>query len=147
MRKLLLLLCAVSCMGVAPPDQNEISEITLERTPCFGTCPVDTITLHPDGTADYFGKMNVARIGHFKGRFNKDDFARLSKLLTDRKFFDFHASYWPGVTDQPGVATTVKRGDKIKRVDDNGRSGPIELWALEMAIAGVAKDINWKKVE
>ena len=91
------------------PDRNEITEISLERTPCFGTCPVDTITLHPDGTADYFGKMNVARIGHYKGRFNQDDFARLSKLLTDRKFFDFQAGYWPGITDQPGVATTVKR--------------------------------------
>ena len=146
MRKLLLLLSAVTCMGVAPAE-NEITEISLERTPCFGTCPVDTITLHPDGTADYFGKMNVARIGHYKGRFNQDDFARLSKLLIDRKFFDFQPFYWPGITDQPGLITTVKRGDKTKQVHDNGRAGPIELWALEMAIAGVAKDINWKKVE
>ena len=47
MRKLLLLIPLVLCMGCkgTPPNKDAITEISLARTPCFGTCPVDTLTL------------------------------------------------------------------------------------------------------
>jgi hypothetical protein len=58
-----------------------------------------------------------------------------------------HPAYVIAVTDLPSVITTVKRGGKTKRVRDYGRAGPLEHWTFQMAIAGVARDIDWKKVE
>ena len=29
----------------AAPDQEKVSEISLKRTPCFGTCPVDEVKI------------------------------------------------------------------------------------------------------
>jgi Domain of unknown function (DUF6438) len=147
MRKLLLLSCIVLCLGVSAPPEGEVTEITLERTPCFGSCPVFAMTLHPGGTADYFGKMHVAKLGHYRGNFHPDDFARLSQLLEARGFFGLRPRYARAVTDMATVITRVKRGDTTTKVEDYGRAGPLDLWAIEMAITGVAADIDWKKVE
>ena len=45
--------------------QPQITEIRLERTPCFGSCPVDEVILRPDGSATYIGKRFVKRIGRY----------------------------------------------------------------------------------
>ena len=57
------------------------------------------------------------------------------------------ADYSEPVTDLPSVIITVKRGGQKKTVKDYGEFGPLDLWAMEKAIEGVARDIEWKKVE
>jgi hypothetical protein len=48
-----------------------ITEIILERTRCYGTCPIDTLALHSDGTAFYTGNVNTELSGQFAGSFRK----------------------------------------------------------------------------
>jgi len=146
MRRVLLLTPIVSCLKAAPPE-DRITEISLERTPCLGKCPIDVLVLRSDGTADYFGKEHVARIGHFRGRFNPEDFARLSKVVASHGDFFRKAFYGPRGADIPGVETTVKRGEETTKVSHNFSAGPVELWAMEMAIRGVAADIMCEQVE
>ena len=72
----LALLLAVSATTAAP----EITEIRLERTPCFGGCPVDEVILRPDGTATYVGKRFVDRIGRYRGTFKRERFDRCMSI-------------------------------------------------------------------
>ncbi|WP_422927931.1 DUF6438 domain-containing protein [Singulisphaera sp. PoT] len=132
-------------VGFAPNE--EITEITLQRTPCFGACPTDRVVLHPDGNADYYGQRHVQRVGHYKGIFGEANFDRLSKLIVAQRFFDLKPRYHRGVTDLPSVIVTVKRGDKVTEVNDNGHAGPLELWGIEMAITGVLAEVAWEKAE
>jgi hypothetical protein len=63
---MLRILAVVGMMFLlAPPvaDGAEITEISLERTPCYGSCPVDQVILRSGGTARYMGTRFVPRTG------------------------------------------------------------------------------------
>lgn len=127
---------------------DEITEITLERTPCFGFCPVYTVTLRRDGHGRYEGKQNVER----EGVWVTDDenpmlFNQLAQLAQAIRFRDFQQKYAAPVTDLPSAITTVRFGDQTKRVINYGNRAPIELWGLEMAIDGVVSKLKWKKAD
>ena len=65
--------------GDQPPDLTSLSDadlktvtIQLERSGCYGTCPVYTVTIHGDGRLEYNGKGHVKEIGAREGRTEMD---------------------------------------------------------------------------
>lgn len=146
MRTACLALSIVS-LAFAAQAEDAVTEIRLERTPCFGSCPVDEVILRPDGTATYIGKRFVERAGRYEGTFNRGVFERLAKLLEAQKFFDMEDRYDVPETDNPSVITSATRGGAEKRVVDYGNGGPIELWGIEEAIRGVVAEVEWRKAE
>jgi hypothetical protein len=124
---------------------DPITEITLERTPCYGSCPIDTMVFRADGTAEYTGTRFVKRTGRYTGKIARGDFDALARLVAEKKFFELKDRYSAPITDQPTLITTMKRGDKSKRVSNYGEAGPKELRELEKAIVAAMEKIAWEK--
>jgi hypothetical protein len=131
--------------GMARGETGEITEITLERTPCFGTCPVYKVTLRRDGTAFYEGNEYVRQMGKHRGTIEAPLFDRLAQRVAGKGFFDLEGHYSEPVTDHPSVITTVLRGGTRKRVDRYANAGPRALKTLERAIDAAANRIGWEK--
>lgn len=131
--------------GAPAPPVQRITEISLERTPCFGSCPVDKVVLRADGTATYTGTRFVERLGEFQGTFSPRDFQRLAGLLTSQRFFNLRNRYAAPATDLPSRITTAVRNGARKTVTNYGDAGPVSLWTVEVAILGVASEIRWEK--
>jgi hypothetical protein len=140
---MLLLATALACF--APDDAKGVTEISLERTRCLGTCPVDKVILRSDGTATYIGTQFVGRLGTYEGKFRRPDFFALCKLLESRGFYAMKARYDSRATDLPSVVTRVVRDGEEKSVVNYGEAGPVELWGIEMAVRGVVAEVEWKK--
>ena len=158
-------------------DASEVTEISLQRTPCMGECPVDQLVLRADGTATYTGVANVERMGNYTGTFYKrpatkpepktgafelpegvdelvptppDYFTGLVELMQLNKFFERKASYGEGedgFDDFSAVIISAVRKGERKTVTNRTIRGSIALWGIEMAMRGVAADIKWQKVE
>ena len=143
MRTLLLL---VSALGLAPPE-DAITEISLERTACYGACPVDKVILRSDGKAEYTGSEHVKRKGNYKGKIGNDDFQKLAKLVAEKKFFDLKDNYTRPITDHPTLITTAKRGKTTKKVSNYANAAPKELEEIEKKIIELIDKIEWKKAE
>ena len=62
--------------------------ITLEHTPCLGTCPTYVVTLHADGRVDWTGAEHVAAIGVRHARVSPDRVAQLVELAERARFFE-----------------------------------------------------------
>jgi hypothetical protein len=120
--------------------------IELERTACFGCCPIYTVTLFRDGKARYHGEAFVKNEGDFKGSIHISAFGRLCYLLERLRFFEFEREYNAPWTCSPTVYLRVWRAGEAEPivVKDYGSYGPIELWALEQAVDAVASRIEWK---
>lgn len=133
-----------SALKTKPKIEEGITEISLERTPCYGDCPADWVILRADETAFYYpkGKSGATRM---KGKIDKWDFAPLAKLLETQGFFALKDSYSAIMTDQATHFTSVVKDGNRKTVRNYGNAGPTSLWGLEMAIRGVAADIKWVK--
>jgi hypothetical protein len=122
---------------------GQITEITLERTACFGACPMYKVTLRSDGTATYKGEQYVERKGTYNGTFH--GFHRLVQLIEKQGYFNLKDEYTIEATDMPSAITSVVRAGKRKTITHYGDSGPVELWAIEQAIDGVVANARWDK--
>lgn len=128
----------------APTGAADIIEIRLQRTSCFGSCPVYTVTLHRDGTARYRGEQFVERVGEYEGRVGRTAFDALAELAVARHFFELGPFYEMLATDLPSTITTVVTRSDVWTVSDYGGAGPAALRDLERAIDIVAERIPWR---
>ena len=88
--------------------------ITLERTVCFGTCPVYVLTIYSDGRVEYVGKRFVKKIGSAAGRITRQQLEELVMEFTNIYYFNLPASIEPGskhcpqgATDHPSAITSL----------------------------------------
>ena len=134
------------------PTADSAVRITLERSPCFGTCPVYSVTLDGSGAVLFEGRRFVADTGISTGRVPPGRIDSLVAELTAGGYFDFADRYAAGepgceryATDLPSVITEVRAGGRSKRIEhDHGcMEAPQALTALEGRIASVAGVASW----
>jgi hypothetical protein len=135
---------AASQMPVSA-DKDQITEVTLERTACYGTCPAYMVTLRRDGTISYKGRKYVELEGAYEGK--ADGFDRLAQLIISSGYFNLKDRYTIKATDLPSTITSVVRGGKRKTISNYGDTGPVELWGIEMAIDGMLKGAKLEKTK
>jgi Domain of unknown function (DUF6438) len=137
---------------VDKPAAAETPAVTLERTPCFGTCPVYTVAISRSGEVRFTGKHHVAQTGQATAAIPP---ARVDSLLDELDaagYFGFADDYVMNspacgmyATDSPTVITSATRDGKTKTIrHDRGCSAaPPELSRLEQRIDEVAETGKW----
>lgn len=128
--------------------------ITLERTPCFGTCPVYKLEIFADGKVVYEGKDFVKRKGTVQGRITKAavqqlvrEFNRINYLRLDDEYISEGPNCPEWWTDSPSAVTSInwKGRQKTIRHYHGCRGAKVldQLTALEQKIDQVAKTRRW----
>ena len=123
--------------------EHGVTEIGLERTACFGTCPVYTVILKSDGTVRYTGEDYVAHKGTRTGRISDWAFNQLAEYLIESGYMGMESNYEVPVTDMATAYTTAVVKGKRKLIRNYGDVGPSKLWALQQAIDGVLTEAEW----
>lgn len=119
--------------------------IDLERTGCFGTCPIYRVSLFRGGRAEWRGVRHTERTGHFEGEVNIFDYGKLCYLLRKFGFDQLPKSFTANWTDSPTFIVTVTTKQGTKAVSDYSGIGPIELWAVQQTIDAVGERIQWTR--
>lgn len=129
--------------------KDKIHSITLERTMCYGPCPVYRVTFNKDGKAIYEGRNNVDKIGRYVGEVDLSDFEKMSELLERLKFGELNSDYSADKenSELQTVITSVSYNQGEKCVSNHGDSGPMEIWAVEKVVDGIVQDIYWEEEE
>jgi hypothetical protein len=152
-----LIVVAAACgQRSAPSPQTDPAQadgrITLERRPCFGACPVYTVTLERTGGVAYEGRRFVADSGAHTGSIPPARADSLFREVEAAGWFTFADRYAMGeptceryATDLPSVITEVRMNGRTKRIEhDHGCMGaPEKLAALERRIDEVAGVRRW----
>jgi hypothetical protein len=123
-------------------------KIKLERTGCYGTCPIYKIEFNIDGTVEYNDIKYVDKIGKYSGEIYLLNYGKLCFLvdnyLGEYSDSDFRA-HW--TDDEACIITIEFKNNKEIEIYDYGRQGPIELWALQNVIDGLKDKIELEKIE
>jgi uncharacterized protein DUF6438 len=126
--------------------------VTLERTACFGSCPVYSISVSPSGEVTYDGKAHVRRTGAATARIPRDRVEALLSELERAGYFSFADRYLPSepacgraATDAPTVTTSVTLGGRTKRIAHyyGCSSVPGALTILEQRIDETLNSGQW----
>jgi hypothetical protein len=149
--------CARNKPASAPTERSSQSAastptITLERTACFGSCPVYTISVLPSGDVQYEGRAHVRKLGPATGRVPKERVDALLSELERGGYFTFAERYTSAepscgryATDSPSVITSVTVRGRTKRIiHDYGCGGaPGSLVVLEQRIDEALHSGQW----
>ena len=124
-----------------PP--KEYDQFKLERTACYGVCPVYEVIVNENDILEFRGKRFVTEEGGAVGkRLDEHSFDRLVMITKEYDFASFDSAY-PNddasncprmATDSPSVIITVKTKDSLKKVsvyggciDFDGRERWVEM--------------------
>src|SRR5690349_20101373 len=82
--------------AVSLPQVNNVPAdalIELRRTPCFGTCPVYTVSIRAAGRVTYVGEKFVRVVGRQTARVDPSVVAKLLARADSLRFFDLRNAY------------------------------------------------------
>jgi hypothetical protein len=153
---------AVACHGRGPTylaPQQAIPDdtlITLERSPCFGTCPDYTVAISADGTVTFYGKDFVKTKGIAKATLTSENMRQLISEFDGAKYFSLKNKYetkedgcpeeW---SDHSVVSTSIKINGAAKSIyhyqgcKDGQVIYPKELTTLEDRIDVIVGTNRW----
>ncbi|MDQ2799524.1 MAG: DUF6438 domain-containing protein [Armatimonadota bacterium] len=127
--------------------EGDITEIRVERTWCYGGCPIDTLIVGTGGAALYTGRRSVPRLGDYAAAADYPDaLFPLAHWLTGQGFFDLKDSYGQGNIDIADTILTVARGGQRKTVVNHGLGQSDLVWGMATAVHGFAADLMWQPV-
>lgn len=155
---LALALLASACVARTGEQANQIREsdletvvITLERSACFGPCPIYTLSIQGDGTVTYDGKRFVKVEGRRTYKIPKSDVKKLVEQFYKIGYFSLKDEYTQVenpdgtvtvVTDLPTHTTSIAIGGRKKRVV-NYFGGPESLRELENKIDEISRSAKY----
>jgi len=156
-----LALAMAACSVVAPqptptptvvptPDYATLV-ITLERTACFGFCPIYRIAVYGDGRGEYEGDRNVAVEGNQSATLTPDQVQQLVAAYEAANYFGLKDDYTAPVTDLPSTLTSVTIDGQTKVITnyggcmefDSAEKAPQSLCDFEILIDKVTNSAQW----
>jgi hypothetical protein len=122
-----------------------ITEIGIERTGCFGSCPAYTFIIKSDGTFRYKGEKYAQRQGEFTGTVPAGEFDHLAQFIKDAGFMQLSDTYERAITDSSTVYTMIVMSGQRKVISDYAQAGPSKLWAIERLIDDLLIKAHWNE--
>lgn len=121
---------------------------SIEKTPCFGKCPVFQVQFYNDGLVKWNGRMNVERMGTYETHVDEDLLRRIKDKAKALHYFDLAPRYpeQSEVADLPSTITYVRVGDVEKQVV-NTYQAPENLLAFENFLLELIERLNWKPAD
>jgi hypothetical protein len=120
--------------------------ITLERTPCFGSCPSYSVTIDAAGTVTYKGFKYVRVEGRQSDRIPVSRVAALWAAAKRIGFFEMRDSYRAPITDHPTTFVSIRGAGRSKRIEDYV-AGPDDLKQFERLIEETARTKRWVSLD
>jgi hypothetical protein len=134
------------CENVKAQSKSE-TLITIERTACFGSCPIYSAEIYSDGTVIYKGKDFVKIEGEKRYKIPQVRIKMLIEEFQKANYFSLKDKYETDengmiITDQPTTITSIVLNGKQKKVV-NYYGAPKELEKLENKIDDLADLLDY----
>lgn len=119
---------------------------SIERTACFGTCPMYRLTVYRDGTLEYEGEQFVKLTGKHTDTISPEQVAELDRLFAANGYFDLKDAYDDAsVTDMPSCHTAYAQGGRTKTIRHylGDMGAPEALGRIEDGFDAIVHVENW----
>ncbi len=126
---------------------NDSLFASIEKSPCFGQCPVYTMKIYNNGLVKYSGKNFVTRKGNYVMELNRDQMLSFINTANSIKYMEMDDSYDnPNVTDVPSATSSIVIDRKRKQI--KRRFGyPKNLIEYEKLFDDLLNSDKWIQIE
>ena len=131
-----------------PPSGGSGSAVmaSLERTACYGRCPIYTVKVLRDGTVQWEGERFVKVTGKATAKLSAAKLAELADAFAKAGYFALKDKYTRyDITDHPSANTSYDDGSHHKAIAHyhGDRSAPAALDQLEARIDEIVGTSKW----
>lgn len=110
-------LTSTGCGAGANMSLNNMNKvIEMSKGPCYGRCPVFTLTIYDKGVASYTGERDTDRLGTYVKRLDKVQMERLLREFKNANLWQYKDAYRGRIPDMQSVSITYYEGAKKKTV-------------------------------
>lgn len=128
------------------PGKNDSLLISMERTPCYGTCPTYKFSVYKDGYTEYEGIRFVNKEGHYYTILSKENLKKINDKARDIRFYYFKDEYIDrGITDFPTTIIVYNLQGNRKQVIDGYDETPRDLKDFELFLDQIMDNSVWMK--
>lgn len=110
-------LLSVGCgpsAGMSLSSMDKVIEMT--KGPCYGRCPVFTLTIYEKGIVSYKGERYTDRLGTYVKKLEKDEMERLLREFKNANLWQYKDAYRGRIPDMQSVSITFYDGSRKKTV-------------------------------
>ena len=127
----LFILFFSSCYNFVKKEKSKdkLEIISLEKTACFGTCPIFKITIYNNGETNYIGKKFVKKPGNHKLNLKQKEIDLILKKAKKINFQNLKKEYTENISDLPTTYIMIKN-----KTIKNHFGAPDKLKELETLI-------------
>ncbi len=131
-----------SCAGVKVIGDNKGQVAAIEKSPCFGKCPVYSMQIFKDGKVSYEGKMNTKKLGVFQKNITKKELKDIAKAFESAKFTTLQDIYTSELEDLPSTMLYYSNGSINKSVVGK-ENRPPQVLQLQYMLEKIADSDGW----
>ena len=122
-----------------PPD----ALIRLQRTSCFGACPIYTVTIDARGTVTYEGERSVRVVGRRTAHVDKSIVAGLLAKAERIRFFEMRDAYRMIENPDGTVTSVTDLPTRFVSVTVNGRTKKVKAYVAALdSLAEFEREID-----
>lgn len=112
------------------PNEN-YDEIIVSTSGCFGTCPIQSISIRKTGEVLYYGVDYNTINGLYRSEISNEDYYKIQESFKKANIDKLEKSYNAMWTDDQTISVSfIKNGKIYKTVEDYGRMSPPQfIWA------------------
>lgn len=124
---------------------NNIEQIAMERTPCFGTCQAYRLEVNKNGHVKFISRHFTKYEGTYEKDFPVDKVNNLFNSFAAHKVDTCQEEYTSMIQDVPGVMFYITRKNGEQTIK-NAHFGPAFLKTLALEVDSFyTVDETWKK--
>lgn len=125
---------------------QKVKVLTYQKTQCYGSCPVYSITFYSDNSVLVSPTSNFIVSKKSTGKLKKGTIENLLNYAERINFWSFKKEYNDAlVSDLPSTFITIFNKDQNKKIKVR-TNAPTELKELLLKIENIIKTIQWKAV-
>ncbi|MBK9638960.1 MAG: hypothetical protein IPO63_14585 [Bacteroidetes bacterium] len=151
-----LLMVVSSCKSQKNASSNENASavnttsidtllVKIKREACFGRCPQYYATIYKTGFAEYYGEMNVKKVGQWYARLSPEQLASLFDAIRENKMEAMDTSYSnPFLADFPTYSLWIADKNPRKKILLNHESPPVQIIEFTQVLEGLLDQLRWE---
>lgn len=136
----------VTTRNLSKVDLNKLSRvIEMSKSPCYGRCPVFTLSIYEGGIASFKGDRYTVRTGLWVKQLDKETYEDLLRAFRGANLWQFDNVYRGEYYDAPTVSITYyEEGDVKTILGKDGR--PYQVLQLEAILDDLARSEGWEQL-
>jgi hypothetical protein len=119
--------------------------VKIKREACFGRCPQYYATVYKSGFAEYYGEMNVKKVGPWYARLSSEQLTFLVDAIRQNKIEAMDTAYSnPYLADFPVYTLWVADKKPRKKILLNHESPPVPITEFTQVFEELLDQLRWE---